>query len=440
MRSSTDNSEESLRAEITDLKRQLEEQKRLAREASKLDSVPPSRGKLWTLALLATALIAVAFVIGYLPRQRRETLLVAEANVESHTDPVVNVVTVGQASGKSELTLPGNIQAVTESPVLARASGYVKKRYVDIGDRVSRDQLLAEIEAPELDQQVEQAKAALAQVESALEQSNAALQQGRANEQLAKVTAARWDNLARQGIVSKQDNDTYQAQYKAQQANVQALEKAVAAAKSNIVASQANLNRLTELRGYQKVRAPFAGVITLRNIDAGTLITEGSTLMFRIAQTDRLRTYVNVPQAEQGSIHVGQTARLSIGEMPGRVFTGTVTRTANALDPASRTLLVEVQVANPNSKLLPGMYAQVALSAVHGNASLTIPGDTLLIRPDGPQVAVVDSDKVVHFRKVQLGRDYGSKIEVLSGLEPGQRLVVNPGDTVREGVKVNPKQ
>lgn len=439
MKSSTDNSEQSLRAEITDLKRQLEEQKRLAREASKLEAVPPSRAKLWTLALLAVALIAVAFITGYWPRHRREALLVAEANVESHTDPVVNVVTVVQSSGKSELSLPGNIQAVTESPVLARASGYVQKRYADIGDRVSQNQLLAEIEAPELDQQVEQAKATLAQIESALEQSNAALQQGRANEQLAKVTAARWDTLARQGIVSRQDNDTYQAQYQAQQANVQALEKAVAAAKSNIAASQANLNRLTDLRGYQKVRAPFAGVITLRNIDAGTLITEGSTLMYRIAQTDRLRTYVNVPQADQAAIHVGQTARLSISEMPGREFIGKVTRTANALDPTSRTLLAEVQVANPEGKLVPGMYAQVTLSAVHADASLTIPGDTLLIRPDGPQVALVESDGKVHFQKVQLGRDYGNKIEVLRGLVPGQRIVVNPGDTVREGVKVNPK-
>ena len=439
MRSSTEDSEQSLRAEITDLKRQLEEQKRLHREASMLEAVPPSRGKLWVLALLAAALIAVAFVTGYLPRYRRESLLVAEANVESHTDPVVNVVTVVQASGKSELVLPGNIQAVTESPVLARASGYVRKRYADIGDRVTQNQLLAEIEAPELDQQVEQAKAALAQTEAALEQSNAALQQGRANEQLAKVTASRWDNLARQGIVSKQDNDTYQAQYQAQQANVQALEKAMAAAKSNIAASQANLNRLSELRGYQQVRAPFAGVITVRNIDAGTLITEGSTLMYRIAQTDRLRTYINVSQADAAAIHVGQTARLSIGEMPGREFIGTVTRTANSLDPTSRTLLAEVQVANPDGKLVPGMYAQVILSAVHANASLTIPGDTLLIRPDGTQVAVVDSHGNVHFQKVQLGRDYGNKIEVLSGLVPGQRLVVNPGDTVREGVKVNPK-
>jgi membrane fusion protein, multidrug efflux system len=161
--------------------------------------------------------------------------------------------------------------------------------------------------------------------------------------------------------------------------------------------------------------------------------------MYPIAQTDRLRTYVNVPQADQAGIHVGQTALLSISEMPGRDFKGTVTRTANALDPISRTLLAEVQVANADGKLVPGMYAQ-ALAAVHANASLMIPGDTLLIRPDGPQVAVVDSSGTGRFQEAQLGRDYGNKIEVLSGLAPGQRLVLNPGDTVREGVKVNRKQ
>jgi RND family efflux transporter MFP subunit len=439
MKSSTDNGEQSLRAEIADLKRQLEEQKRLTREASKLDAVRPSRARLWGLALLAVVLIAVAFVVGYLPRQRRESLLVAEANVESHTDPVVTVVTVGQSSGRSELSLPGNIQAVTESPVLARATGYVRKRGADIGDRVGKDQILAEIEAPELDQQLQQAKAALAQSEAAMEQATASLQQGRANEQLAKVTAARWENLAKQGIVSRQDNDTYQAQYQAQQANVKALEKAEAAAKSNVAASQANFNRLTELSKYQFVRAPFAGVITLRNIDVGTLITEGTTLLFRIAQTDRLRTYVNVPQADAAAIRVGQPARLTVAELPGREFPGTVTRTANALDPATRTLLAEIQVANADGKLLPGMYAEASLASSRANPPLMIPGDTLLIRPDGPEVALLDGSQTVHFQKVKLGRDYGNKIEVLSGLTPGQRIVVNPGDTVREGVRVNPK-
>jgi RND family efflux transporter MFP subunit len=239
--------------------------------------------------------------------------------------------------------------------------------------------------------------------------------------------------------MSKQDNDTYQAQYQAQHANVQALDKAVAAAKSNIVASQANVNRLSELRKYKFVRAPFAGVITLRNIDAGTLVSEGSTLLFRIAQTDRLRTYLNVPQADAAAIRVGQSAHVSVSELPGRTFTGTVTRTANALDPATRTMLTEVQVANTDARLLPGMYAEVTLASTRVNPPVMIPGDTLLIRSDGPQVAVVDAALQIHFQRIQLGRDYGNKLEVLGGLTPGQRIVVNPGDTIREGVKVNPK-
>jgi RND family efflux transporter MFP subunit len=439
MKSSTDSGEHTLRAEIAELKRQLEEHKRLAREASKLDAVRPSNARLWLLTLLTVALIAAAFVAGYLPRHRREAMLVAEAKFEAHADPVVNVVVAAKSSGTSDLALPGNIQAVTESPVLSRSNGYVRNRYVDIGDRVTQGQVLAETDAPELEQMLEQGKAALAQSESAMEQANAALQQGRANEQLAKVTAARWENLGKQGIVSKQDNDTYQAQHQAQQANVQALEKAVAASKSSIAAAQANVNRLTELKKYKYVLAPFAGVITVRNIDVGTLVTEGSTLLFRIAQTDRLRTYLNVPQADAAAIHVGQVARLKVSELPGREFTGTVTRTANALDPATRTMLVEVQVANPDGKLLPGMYAEASLITSRTSPTVMIPGDTLLIRPDGTQVAVVDAEQKVHFQRIKLGRDYGNKIEVLSGLAPGQKIVVNPGDTVREGVKVNPK-
>jgi RND family efflux transporter MFP subunit len=430
--------EQRLRAEVADLKRQLEEQRKLAREAAKLDAVPPSKGRLWSIVCIVLLCTAAAFVAGYLPRHRRETMLVAEAKAISVTAPLVNVVTVDRSDATSELVLPGNIQAVTEAPVLARASGYIRRRYVDIGDRVKKDQLLAEIEAPEVDQQVQQAKAALAQSESVLEQANANLQQARANEQLAKVTADRWDKLAKRGAVSRQENDTYQAQYLAQQANVQALEKAVAAAKSNIAASQANLNRLSQLQGFENVTAPFAGVITLRNIDTGTLISEGNTLLFRMAQTDRLRTFVNVPQADAESVRVGQTARLTISERPGRQFTGMVTRTANALDPATRTLLTEVQVPNPNGALLPGMYAQVDLKSPRRDPPLLIPGDTLLVRPEGTEVALVNAEQKVHFQRIQLGRDYGAKIEVLGGLEAGQKIIVNPGDAVREGVKVNP--
>lgn len=432
--------EARLRAEIEELKRKLDEQHRPAPVGhGGPTSAPPSRRGLWLLAILLIVLVVAGFVKGYVPHQRNEAMLAAEADSAAKELPAVTVIGVERSAASGTLVLPGNIEAVTEAPVLARASGYIKRRYVDIGDRVKAGQLLAEIEAPEVDQQVNQARATLDQARAALEQANANVLQGRAQEQLAQVTAERWKALQAKGVVSRQENDTYQSQSTAAQANVSALEKAVTAAQSNIAAAQANLSRLTELQSYMSVRAPFAGVITVRNVDVGALVSEANTLLFRIAQNDRLRIYVNVPQSEADSVHVGQTARLLISDLSAHPFTGSVTRTSNSLDPATRTLLTEVQVSNSDGRLLPGMYAQVDLTTPRKNPPLLIPGDTLVVRGNGPQVGVVGPDHVVHFQRLQLGRDYGDKIEVLSGLEAGQQVVVNPGDTVQEGVKVNPQ-
>jgi len=398
----------------------------------------PSRLTLLVLALLLVVLVVAGFFAGYLPRQRRESVLAAESKIAEDSLPVVNVQKVRRADAKTSLVLPGNIQAVTEAPILARANGYIKRRYADIGDRVKEGQVLAEIDAPELNQQILQAKATVDQANSTVEQAQAALQQGHSNENLARVTAQRWENLSKKGVVSRQENDTYQAQWAAQQANVNALEKAVAAARNNAAAVEANVARLNDLLAYQTVRAPFAGVITLRNVDAGALVNEGNTLLYRIAQTDRLRTYLNVPQADAGSVRVGQQAVLVVPDLPGHGFPGAVTRTANALDPATRTLLVEVQVPNPGALLMPGMYAQVDLSVPRKDPPLLIPGDTLVVRSDGPQVAVVAPDGRVHFARIQLGRDFGDRLEVLSGLEDGQQVVVNPSDAIREGAQVKP--
>jgi RND family efflux transporter MFP subunit len=426
--------EDRLRAEIETLK--AERNKLLATQSRRTSR--PSTGALVFLGLLLAALIAGGFFAGYLPRHRRQEALAAETQVSSESLPVVTVVKVERSAAKSELVLPGNIQAVTEAPVLARASGYLKQRFVDIGDRVTEGQTLAEIEAPELDQQIRQARSALDQANSATQQTEAALKQGQTNETLARVTAERWRNLSTKGVVSRQENDTYQAQWAAQQANVEALGRAIAAARSNAGAAQANLDRLTGLKDYQTVRAPFAGVITLRNVDTGALINEGSTLLFRVAQAGRLRTYVNVPQSEAASVRLGQQATLAVADLPGLKFPGTVTHTSNALDPATRTMLIEIQLVNPDGRLLPGMYAQVALSVERSRPSLTVKGDTLVVRADGPQVAVVDAGGKVHFARIQLGRDYGDHLEVLSGLEEGQQVVVNPSDSVREGAKVKP--
>ena len=429
--------EDRLRSEIEALKRQLEEQKHLHASGSRANR-RPSTVSLVLIALLLAVLIVAGFFVGFLPRQRREAVLAAETKESVAALPVVNVSRVTRSGVNSQLVLPGNIQAVTEAPILARATGYIRKRYVDIGDRVKAGQVVAEVEAPELDQQILQANAAIDQVKSNVQQAEAAIQQGRANENLARLTAGRMANLLGRGVISKQDNDNAQAQYAAQQANVEALGKAAAAMRSSVAAAEANLARLNQIKTYQTVRAPFDGVITLRNVDTGALVNEGSTLLFRVAQTGTLRTYINLPQTDAESVKPGQRAIISIAEIAGRKFEGVVTRTSNALDPATRTLLTEVQVQNADGRLMPGMFAQVDLTVPRRYPPLLIPGDTLVVRSDGPQVAVVQADGTVNFTRVQLGRDFGDRLEVLSGLHEGQRLAVNPSDEVREGVKVNP--
>ena len=432
----TDSTESQLRAEIESLKQRLAQQQPAQTHGHTRKR--PATGTLLLIAFVLVLIIVGAFLGGYLPHMKRQTELVAEAKTDSDTAPLVNVTTVERSSGSSQLVLPGNIQAITEAPVLARASGYIKTRLVDIGDVVKENQLLAEIDAPELGQQVNQAKASLDQSRAALEQANANLVQGQTNEKLYKTTAERWDKLVAKGAVSKQDNDTYQAQYQAQIATVQALEKAVNVAKSNIAAAEANLERLIEMQGYVNVRAPFAGVITQRNVDVGALVNAGSTMLYRISQTGKLRIYVNVPQADATSVHVGQPAKITISNLPSKVFQGTVTRTAESLDQASRTLLAEVQVPNTTGLLMPGMYAQVDFTTPRAEPPLLIKGDALVVRSNGPQVALVDDDKIIHFRTVTLGRDYGDKIEVLSGLTAGQQIAINPGDAIQDGVKVRP--
>jgi len=432
--------EDELRAEVERLKRQLEEQKQKGTRPHSALEHPrrPSTPAIVAWLAVAAVVLVVAFFVGYVPRHQRELQVAASANTQNEALPDVTVVTVRKASAMGALTLPGTVQAVTEAPILARADGYIQRRSADIGDRVSAGQLLAEIEAPELDQQVRQARAAVEQSRADFERTQAALEQGRANEALANVTASRWENLVRRGAVSRQENDQYQAQFQAQSANVLALSRGVDAAKANLAAAQANVQRLTEMQGFLKVRAPFAGVITVRNIDVGALVNSGSTMLFRIAQTNLLRTYLNVPQANASDIRAGLTATLATPDFPDRKFSGTVTRTSNALDPASRTLLVEVQVANPEGALLPGMYIEADLHLPRAEPPLLLPSDTLLVRPEGTVVAVLDSRNRVHFQHIAVGRDYGSQIEILSGLSAGQQVVANPNDAVQEGVAVHP--
>ena len=354
--------------------------------------------------------------------------------------PTVAVIHPKLGALKDEIVLPGNIQAYTDSPIYARASGYLKNWLADIGTRVKAGQLLAEIEAPELDQQVTQAKANVQQAQAALDQTLAAYEQGKANEQLARITAQRWSNLVTKGAVSKQENDQYQAQYQAQIANVQALQQSIAAARSNIVSAQANLARLEELQGFKLVKAPFAGVITARNTDVGALINAGNggpaQELFHIAATSRLRVFVSVPQVNSRTALPGVSAELTLAEFPGRRFPGKLARTTNAIDPSTRTLLSEVDVDNSSGALLPGAYAQVHLKLPAATPSLILPVNALLFRSEGLQVGVVGDDGKVTLVGVVLGKDYGAEVEIVSGLNQTDAVVLNPPDSLTSGTVV----
>jgi RND family efflux transporter MFP subunit len=423
------------------LKRQLEELKAgpssHGRSQTPLQLWRPSSVTIWAIILGVAVLLIVAFIAGYVPMRKQRGVIAGEALSRQEALPRAEVMEVRRAPSDSELELPGSIQAITEAPLLARASGYIKQRFGDIGDRVKAGQALAQIDAPELDQQVIEAKANLQQAHAVLDESNASYEQGKANLDLAKVSAERWKQLLARGVVSRQENDTYSSQYNAQLAGVRSLERAIAAQEHTVSATDANLSRLKQMQDFETVRAPFDGIITLRNVDSGTLVTAGNTLLFRIAQINILRTYLNVPQANSASIHAGQKAALRVSSLSG-VFEGTVARTANSLDPASRTLLVEVHVQNPTGALMPGMYAQVNLATERPNPPLLVPSDALIVRPGANLIAVLRPDHTVHLQTVEVGRDYGDRLEILRGLEEGTTIIPIPGDLAREGLKIDP--
>jgi multidrug efflux pump subunit AcrA (membrane-fusion protein) len=411
-------------------------------------------GRFILLALGVLVLMAVLFVAGYFPRIAREKGIRAEAHAEETNIPLVNVGKIKKSAPTSELLLPGSMIPVTEAYIFARSSGYVKKRYVDIGDRVKAGQLLADIDAPDLDQQVLQAQAALSQTRAALNQVRAALDQAKAQEHLTKVTLDRWTTLVAKGVLAKQEGDQKQADFDNATALVHVGEANIRAAQDNVTASEANVSRLQELQGYEKVKAPFAGIITSRSVDEGSFIsasgagqgtpTLGSTSsagaagseLFREAQVGTLRILVNVPQAYAASIRVGMPATVTLQENSRRKYTGKVTRSSSSIDQNTRTLLTEVQVVNQDGSLMPGMYANIQFSGQRVDPPLLAPGDSLVTRSNGTQLAVVGPGNKIHYQMVQLGRDYGNEIEILSGLEGGESVVINPSDDVREGAEV----
>lgn len=417
-------------------------------------AVKPRR--LGRMAVIALCLLAGLLALGIVPRMRRAAELRVAVDPQNHLLPV-SLVVPRPAPATTDLDLPGNIQAIQETPIYARTNGYLRQWFADIGDRVEAGRVLVVIDTPELDQQLSQARATLAQAQASLAQTEASLQQARATLRqtqaslgLAQVTAQRWAALLADGAVAQQDVDERQSQYaaaqataEAAQANVGALEANVIAAKANVAANEANVRQLTTLQSFQKVTAPYTGIITARTVDRGALITAGSgstsVPLFRMAQIDTLRIFVNVPQTFVRSIAPGLEAKIIVREFPGRVFAGKVSRDATALDPTSRTLLTEVRVPNDNLTLRPGMYAQVKFSVVGPDPPVLIPATALVIRAEGPQVAVVAADHTVHFRKVELGRDLGATVEVTAGLQGDERLIVNVPDGLKEGSAVRPQ-
>jgi RND family efflux transporter MFP subunit len=375
-------------------------------------SKPPSAAdaspvKLGRFGLIAVILIVIGLAVGIVPRWLARRAL----NKETAENAVQSVAVISPAPGKSDLgvPLPAEVQAFVEAPIYARANGYLKRWDVDMGQHVEAGQLLAEIDTPELDEQLEQAKAEVAQAEASLA--------------LAKSTAERWVELLKTASVAEQETAEKQADFELKKANLQA--------------AQANLHRLQDLKGFARVIAPFAGTITARDTDVGQLIAAGNArALFRLAQTNPLRVYVHVPQTLSREVEPGQGAELLISELPGRKFEAKVVRTAGAMEPNSRTLLAELEVNNPKNEILAGSYAQVRFNDIQGDPTLTIPANTLLFRSEGVQVGVVDSGGKVEVRTVRLGRDFGQTLEVLDGISRGDRVIVNPPDSLASGMTV----
>jgi RND family efflux transporter MFP subunit len=402
---------------------------------------PPSKARtLHVVLLLLVAVVIVAGVVFWGINARIQTAAAVKETTRELAIPAVAIIHPKPGALKNEVVLPGNIQAFTDSPIYARSSGYLKQWNVDIGGHVKAGQVLATIEAPELDQQVRQAKASIQQTQASLDQAIANEAQGKANEELARVTAQRWQNLVAKGAVSRQENDQYQAQYQAQVANLNALEQAIAAARSNIAVAEANLGRLQEMQGYEIVKAPFDGIVTARNIDVGALINAGNggpaQELFHLAATDKLRVYVNVPQADSRAAAPGLKSYLTLSEFPGRKFQGELVRTAGAIDAATRTLLTEVDVDNTSGELRPGAYAEVHLMIPEGSRSLILPVNTLIFRSEGLRVGVVRNGNRADLVPVILGKDFGNEVEVVSGIDENDLVIANPPDSLSSGAIV----
>jgi RND family efflux transporter MFP subunit len=364
------------------------------------------------IVIVALVLVAGVVVSGIIPRMKAaEELQTETAYMAART---VAVTQPKRGSPTQEVTLPANIQPFTDAPIYARTNGYLKHWYADIGAHVKAGQLLAEIDTPEIDHQVAQARADLATAD--------------ANLHLAEITAARYQDLFKTDSVSKQEVDNTANDFKAKQSVVQS--------------EQFNLKRLEELASFQRIFAPFDGVITARNTDVGALIASGSSAkeLFHVAATDRMRIYVNVPQAYSRSAKTGLIADLTLPEFPGRKFRAKLTTTSEAIDAAAHTLLVQFEADNPGGELLPGAYAEIHLKLSSSTSTFVLPVAALLFRSEGVRIATVKDGKRAELVQVTLGRDFGNEIEIVAGLKGNESVVMNPPDSLVSGETVRVTQ
>lgn len=370
--------------------------------------------KKWALFVGLGLLIALLFALGYVPRTRA----LKEVNAEAARETLPTVVYVVAERGKpsNQLTLPASIRPFQETTLYARTSGYLKRWRVDIGDQVKEGQPLAEIEAPELDREIQQVRAARQQVKAHLD--------------LARITAERYMALQKEDAVSVQEVDEKKGLLEAR--------------KADYAAAEANLRRLEQMQSFQRVTAPFAGTVTARNVEVGSLIQAGSASssgwLFKLVQLETLRVHVSVPQSHIHLIKTGMAAQMLVPELGATPFEAKVERSAGALDPATRTMVVELHAANPERRIIPGMYGQVKFEVKHEQPNLIIPVTALIVGGEGIRVATVDAQDIVHLKKIKVGRDHGKEVEVLEGLEQRARVISNPRDTLEDGLKVRAVQ
>jgi multidrug efflux system membrane fusion protein len=378
------------------------------------DLPPAPPRKALTIVGLALLVLLVAGVLTLWVHVSHEHALAKETELE--TVPTVAVVHPLSEKPDEDLVLPGSLLAYEESPIYARTSGYLMRWYKDIGSRIEKGELLAKIDTPEVDQELNQARAARLQVLAQMD--------------LAKISADRWENLRKTDSVSAQEADQYWSGYKQSQAN--------------LAAADANVRRLEQLEGFKDVYAPFSGVLTRRNVDPGALINAGAGAagreLFDLAKVDPLRVYTSVPQAYAPYIKVGAKTVITLQEFPGQKFAGKVVRTAEAIDPATRTLLTEVDVPNKDGRLLPGSFGEVHFAVGSDINKVTIPVNAMLFRAEGPRVAVVGPDGKVQMRPINIGRDYGTTLEILGGVSSTEQIVINPPDSLEDGQPVNVAQ